>query len=233
MHTLYLVSTPIGNRADISIRALETLWNVDVILCEDTRTTQELLNTYKSRFDRPYPKLLSYNDHNRDRRIPAVLDLLIKGQDVALVSDQGTPILSDPGYGLTKEIYKLNDPKIVVEVIPGANALLPALQLSGFPPDRFFFAGFLPKSDKRRREMIANFPSTTVIIYESPRRIRELLEQTCDVLGPEKKVAICRELTKKHQEALRGSVDDLLGIDLKERVKGEVVVVIDNNPQKG
>ena len=145
MGIVYLVSTPIGNLGDITLRALDTLWSVDTILCEDTRVTQVMLNFYKPKMAKPYPPLMSYTEHNESMRIPHILMQLSAGKNIALVSDRGTPLVSDPGYKLVREVISLSrvNETIGLDVIPGANATLPAILLSGFPPDKFYFAGFL------------------------------------------------------------------------------------------
>ncbi len=227
MATLYLVSTPIGNIKDITIRALEILWSVDLIVCEDTRETQKLLNEYKEKFDSPYPKLLSYNDHNKDKRIPKILEILQSGQDVAFVSDRGTPLLSDPGYKLVKKVIELEDYGLKIEPVPGANAMLPALQLSGFPPDKFFFVGFLPRKESKQIELIKSFPKTTVIFYESPQRLINTLNKLQTLLN-DKPIAVCFELTKMHQKVIRGTISQVVTQLTQNKLKGEITVVLNN-----
>lgn len=215
--------------ADITLRALDTLWAVDLILCEDTRETQNLLNFHKPKMEKPYPKLLSYNDYNRKRRIPFILQMLTQGQNVALVTDRGTPLVSDPGYNLVREVLALSktNENVKLDVIPGASALFPALQLSGFPPDKFYFAGFLPKQRKRRQEILSNLPEVTVILYESPYRVTELLGDIKKVLGDQVEIAVCLELTKKFQTVFRGTVTEVIDQIKTPTFKGEVTVVLD------
>ncbi len=227
MATLYLVSTPIGNIKDISIRALETIWSVDLIVCEDTRETQKLLNQYKDKFDSPYPKLLSYNDHNKEKRIPKILELLKSGQNAAFVSDRGTPLLSDPGYKLVERVIELEGYGLKIESIPGANALLPALQLSGFPPDKFFFVGFLPRKESKQTELIEAFPKTTVVFYESPQRLINTLNKLQTLLN-DKPIAVCFELTKMHQRIVRGTISQATTQLEQDKLKGEITVVLNN-----
>jgi len=234
MSTLYLVSTPIGNLADITIRALEVLFSVDLILCEDTRETKKLLQHYrKEGKGQTVPKLLSYNDHHRDRRIPRVLERLVKGDDVALVTDRGTPLLSDPGYKLVQQVIKLaeTNPSVQIEPIPGANALLPALQLSGLPQDKFCFVGFLPPKVKRRQKVLTGLPRMTVVAYESPRRVLDTLRDLYDVYG-DIDCAVIAELTKVHQRVYRGKVTEVLeGFHQHpNQLKGEFTLVF--NPRK-
>jgi 16S rRNA (cytidine1402-2'-O)-methyltransferase len=227
MGTLFLVSTPIGNLGDISYRAIEVLWKVELILCEDTRKTQKLLEHYKSVQKKGYPPLLSYNDYNRDRRIPDILMRLTRGEDIALVSDRGTPLVSDPGYKLVQAVLEKaqEDLDMQIDSIPGANAILPALQLSGFPPNKFYFIGFLSKKHKARQEQLRQLPSTTVIVYESPFRIVQTLEDIQEVLG-DIPVAVCMELTKLHQKIYRGSAKEVIAKLPQRKIKGEVTLVL-------
>lgn len=228
MGILYLVSTPIGNLADITLRALDVLWSVDTILCEDTRTTQVLLNFYKERMAKPYPPLLSYTEHNEGLRIPHVLMLLSAGKNFALVSDRGTPLISDPGYKLVREVISLSQVNegVQLDVIPGANAALSALLLSGFPPDKYYFVGFLSKSKAQRVKQIESFPTTTVVIYESPKRLLQTVKDIQMILGTVD-IAVCSEMTKLHQKVIRIDSDSNIEDDLKA-VKGEFVIVVNN-----
>lgn len=228
MSCLYLVSTPIGNLKDISLRSLEVLARVEAIICEDTRRTAKLLQAYEEYFTAGRPKLLSYTDHNRHQRIPQVVSILLKGGDAALVSDAGTPILSDPGYKLIQAVLEVSSSggEVAVTSIPGANSLLPALQLSGLPPDRFFFAGFVPRKTAGRKKFYCHLPPTTVVVFESPYRLRKSLADLLKVRG-DVPVAVCRELTKLHEEVLRGGVDEVLQKLSEGKVRGEVTLVID------
>lgn len=219
--TLFVVGTPIGNLKDATDRARETLGRVDVIACEDTRRTGKLLKALEidSR-----ARLLSYFEANERKRIPALLDDLRAGRDVALVSDGGMPAFSDPGYRLIRACI---DAGIEVDVVPGPAAAVAALVVSGLPTDRFAFEGFLPKKAGQRRarlEALAGDPRT-VVVFESPNRLRALLEHAADVLGPDRPAAVVRELTKMHQEIRRGSLKELAE-DTPDEVKGEVTVVI-------
>ena len=235
MGILYLVSTPIGNLEDISLRAASILTSADLILCEDTRRTGRLLEWLrdKSEFSNPgleKPEMISYTDYTRERRMDEILARLAKGQKIALVSDSGTPLLSDPGYKLVQKVIELSsDFDVTVESIPGANAILPALQLSGLPPDKFIFLGFLPRSSKHRKELFNGLKSfslkiKTAICFESPFRLQDSLLDLKDVLG-EVDVAICRELTKMHEEILRGTVSEALAHFEEKGIKGEITLV--------
>lgn len=225
MGTLYLVSTPIGNLEDITIRALKTLYSVDLILCEDTRESGKLLDHYKKEYG-SYPPLLSYNDFNREKRIPEVLLKLQQGQGVALISDRGTPLLSDPGYKLVQAVYEFaeTNPTVTIDAIPGANALLPALQLSGLPPDTFTFVGFLPKKTKKQHELLETLSNTTAVAYESPKRLVSTLT-LLDEHFDEVEVAVALELTKMFQDIQRGSVHELVVYFTNHPAKGEVTIV--------
>ncbi len=213
---IYIVATPIGNLEDITLRALRVLKEVDYILCEDTRRTGILLKHHGIR-----KKMVSFNDHNRDRRLSLVLKDLEKGVDIALVSDAGTPIISDPGYKLIKECIKRG---IEVTSVPGASSVINAIVLSGLPPDKFYFAGFLPrKKGKRKKELefIKELPCTT-ILFESPERIENLMEEL-EVLIPDREVVILREMTKIYEERIAGRPSELKGI---KKPRGEIVVLI-------
>ena len=218
---LFIVATPIGNLDDITFRALSVLKEVKLILCEDTRVTARL----KTHFNILTPSK-SYFEHNEHRRIPEALDLLQSGLDLALVSDAGTPTINDPGFKLIRACH---DSQIEVISIPGACALVAALAASGFPTDRFEFAGFIPtKSGKREKVITAalNTPHTT-IWYESPHRILKTLE-VIESLNPSAMVFIARELTKKHEESIRGVVGTVL-TSLRDRPggpKGEFVLIL-------
>lgn len=224
---LYLVATPIGNLGDISARAAAVLTNADVIACEDTRNTKKLLDllgiTGKS--------LTPYHEHNADRARPRILERLRNGEMIALVSDAGTPLVSDPGYRLVQDCIEQN---IYVTAIPGASAVLTALQLSGLPCHRFLFEGFLPpKTVARKKELavLADIPAT-LIFYESPQRLEETLSDMAAVLGT-RQAAVVRELTKKFEQTVRGTFDELSGYYRKNGwPKGEIVIVVAPAEQK-
>ena len=196
MGILYLVSTPIGNRADISLRALETLKKTEILLCEDTRKTKMLLEFYEI-FG---PQLVSYYEPVEEAKIPQVIEWLKDGKIISLVSNAGTPLISDPGFKLVRECVRQ---KIKVEAIPGASALLAALTISGLPTDKFTFLGFLPKKDGKKEKLLKEIKYTT-IAYESPYRLVKTLEMLNKLMA-EAEVVICRELTKKFEETLRAN----------------------------
>ncbi|NGX40111.1 MAG: Ribosomal RNA small subunit methyltransferase I [Chlamydiae bacterium] len=212
---LYLVSTPIGNLADITLRALETLKAADLILCEDTRTSQVLLKRYSI-----HTPLKSYHKFNEKQLEGEVLSLLKKDKKIALISDAGTPGISDPGGALVKLCQEKNVP---VTVIPGPSAPIAALTLSGMEMDRFQFVGFLPKKEGERTKLLLealHYPGVT-IAFESPNRIHKTLSEIAS-LNPDQEVAIARELTKIYEELVRGRVKDLV----EHPIRGEVVLLI-------
>ena len=217
--TLYLVATPIGNLGDVSARAVETLKSVDVIACEDTRQTGKLLAHYS--ISKP---LVSLHDHNERQRTPQLIEQLKSGQSIALVSDGGTPLVSDPGWLLVR---KAIDAGIAVSWIPGPTALIGGLVLSGLPTERFVFEGFLPaKSGQRRKRLEAlKDEARTVVLYESPHRVVKTLTEIRDVLG-DIQIACARELTKMFEEVRRGSVSELIGHFEQKTPKGEFVIVL-------
>jgi 16S rRNA (cytidine1402-2'-O)-methyltransferase len=217
--TLWLVGTPIGNLGDISGRAREVLARADVLACEDTRRTRALL----THLDIHAPRLVSFFEGNERRRIPEILRLLREGSDVALVSDAGTPAISDPGYLLVAACVEEG---LSVDVVPGPSAAITALMLSGLPTDRFAFEGFLPRTSGGRRKRLAQLPTDprTLVFFESPRRVAALVKDALDVLG-DRRAAIARELTKLHQEVIRGRLSEVA--ERVGEVRGEVVVVIE------
>lgn len=217
---LYVTATPIGHARDITLRALDVLKASDVIAAEDTRVTGKLLAIYG--ISKP---LIAYNDHNAARERPRLLERLREGQRVALVSDAGTPLVSDPGYKLVREAIAEG---IRVEAIPGASALLAALVLAGLPTDRFFFAGFLPHRSGERRSALLKLKAVpaSLVFFEAPQRLAESLADMTDVLGP-REAAIGREMTKLHEEVVRDSLAVLASIfKHAEPPRGEVTVVI-------
>jgi 16S rRNA (cytidine1402-2'-O)-methyltransferase len=220
---LYIVSTPIGNLQDITFRAVETLKNVDLIAAEDTRRTKILLNHYEIK-DK---KMISYNDHNKMRRIPYLIEILKSGKEIALVSDAGTPGISDPGYNL---INAAIDNEITIIPIPGASASLSALVTSGLPTDSFSFKGFLSKKEKKKIDAFNSIKDKTVIFYESPYRINKTLDVLNKTL-PTAKICLAREITKKFEEFLRGTPSEIISKIGERTIKGEIVLVI-NNKQK-
>ena len=219
---LYLVATPIGNLDDISIRALKILAAADLIACEDTRTTRKLLNHYAIKAE-----MLSYNDVNGAARRPELLDRLNRGEVVALVSDAGTPLVSDPGHGLVREAIAA---EIDVISIPGASAALAALVASDCATDQFLFAGFLSSKAEQRRRQLANLreKGQTLIIYEAPNRIAATLAAVAEQFGSQHRVSVARELTKRFESHYRGRVSDVISqLSDLERIRGEIVLVID------
>jgi 16S rRNA (cytidine1402-2'-O)-methyltransferase len=215
---LYIVSTPIGNLKDITLRAIETLNEVDFILCEDTRVTSILLKQYSI-----IKQLISFNAVSEIKKIPAIIERLLNGQSYALVSDSGTPAISDPGIRLVSESIKNG---IQIISIPGATALIAALTVSGLPTDAFIFEGFLPQKKGRQKKLKElSEEERTIVLYESSHRIEKLINELIEYF-PERYVVICRELTKKFEEYWRGYPSELRE-NLKERIiKGEFVVVI-------
>jgi 16S rRNA (cytidine1402-2'-O)-methyltransferase len=217
---LYLVATPIGNLGDITIRALETLAACDAILCEDTRVTAKLLERYGLK--KPMHPL---HDHNENARAQALVSEIQSGKSLALVSDAGTPLVSDPGYRLVQACAEAN---VTVTAVPGASAVLSALQLSGLATDAFTFLGFLPQGDGERRkklDVILQSPNT-IIVYESPHRLCDALRDIA-MIDSSRPIAVARELTKMHEEVQRGTATDVLAsFAARPSVKGECVIVI-------
>lgn len=217
---LYLVATPIGNLGDVTLRALETLAAADILACEDTRVTRILLARYGiSR------RMSAYHEHNAQQAGPKLVEAVLAGKSVALVSDAGTPLVSDPGYRLVEEIVGAGA-KVVP--IPGPSALLAALTASALPSDTFLFAGFLPVKAGRRQARLAELAAVpaTLIFYESPRRIAEALAAMQEVLG-DRPAAVCRELTKAFEEVRRGSLANLAEAYAQEDTpKGEIVICV-------
>lgn len=223
MSTLYIVATPIGNLEDLSSRAIRILKEADLILCEDTRRTKKLLDHYQIK-----TPVLSYHQHSKLKRINEILGFLKDGKNIALVSDAGTPGVSDPGNKLVSEIIKILDNQVKIVPIPGPSALLAAVSISGFPMDKFLFLGFPPTKKKRKKffEEIINsrYP---VIFYESPYRILKTLNEL-GIMSPELKVIVCRELTKKFETVYRGSIPEVVEQLKKEEIRGEFVVIVSN-----
>ena len=219
---LYLVSTPIGNLEDITLRALRLLKEVDIILAEDTRTTSRLLKHYKI-----YNKLKSYHSYNEHRIQQQIISLLNEGSKIALVTDAGTPGISDPGYLIVKACLS-ND--IEIECLPGPTAFVPALIKSGIPTDRFIFEGFLPhkKGRKKRLENLTH-ETKTMVFYESPHRLLKTLNDMLSIFGPERQVSVSRELTKKFEETINGDLSYVVSSFESKKVKGEFVIIIQGN----
>ncbi len=213
--TLYIVATPIGNLNDITLRALETLKSVDLILCEDTRVTKKLLTRFQ--ISKPTE---SYHHHSPESKVKEIIKWLEEGKNLALVTDAGTPGISDPGNKLISALAKYS-----VVPIPGPSALITALSISGFPTNKFHFAGFPPHKNKRQKYFKElGQKKETVVFYESGHRIKKCLKELLDVLGPNRQVIICRELTKMFESIYRGTIKEMNEININE--KGEFVIVI-------
>jgi len=219
--TLYLVATPIGNLADITHRALQVLRDVDLIACEDTRHTRKLLQHYS--ID---TKTVSYHEHNEQQRTSELIELLKQGSSVAVVSDAGTPAISDPGFRLVRAAIEIG---INVVPVPGPSALVSALIAAGLPTDEFFFGGFLPPKSTARRARLSELRSVpgTLIFYEAPHRLAASLKDAYEILG-EREAVIARELTKLHEEIRRGRLSELSKhYSTDEQPRGEIVLLID------
>lgn len=218
--TLYLVATPIGNLDEITYRAINILKEVNYIAAEDTRNTIKLLNHFQIS-----TKLISHHEHNIKQSIPKLINLLLEGNNIALVSDAGYPAISDPGYELVLEAIN-NDINVVP--VSGCNACLDALVVSGIIPQPFLFYGFLDHTEKKKKkelELLKKYHET-IIFYESPHRIKKTLNDMLDILG-NRQIALCRELTKKHEEIIRGYISEV--IEIVNELKGEMVIVLEGN----
>lgn len=217
---LYLVATPIGNLEEITYRAIRILKEVDYIGAEDTRNTVKLLNYYNIK-----TKLISHHEHNIIHSIPKIINLLLEGNNIALVSDAGYPAISDPGFELVKEAIAN---KINVIPISGANACLDALVVSGIVPQPFIFYGFLDHQDKKKKKELENLKKyqETLVLYESPHRIAKTLKLMLEIFG-DREIALCREITKKYEEIIRGKISEVLNII--DELKGEMVIVVSGN----
>ena len=219
---LYLVPTPIGNMGDITRRAIEILREADLIACEDTRRSGRLLSHFEIK-----SKKISFFEHNEMRRVPQILDAIKDGQKVAVISDGGTPGLSDPAYRIVTAAIEAG---ITVEALPGPTAAIPALTASGFPTDRFFFEGYLPLKPgkrKKRLEELREFPHT-MIFYESVHRIVKSLTDIDEIYG-NRRICVGREISKIHEEYMRGTALEILEKLGKDKQKGEFVIVIEGN----
>ena len=222
--TLYIVSTPIGNLEDISYRAVHVLANVDLIAAEDTRTTKILLNHYTIQ-----KQLVSYFSYNETRRIPDLISRLKSGDSIAVVSDAGTPGISDPAFRIIRAAL---DERIPVIAVPGASAFLPALVTSGFPTDRFVYEGFLPIK-KGRSTLLNQLKSEerTIILYESPHRLLKTLNNLLETFG-DRNISVSREITKKFEETFRSKISGAIEHFSAQQIRGEFVLVIEGNQQK-
>lgn len=216
---LYLIPTPIGNLKDITLRALETLKSVDLIACEDTRQSLKLLNHFGIK-----KTLVSYHKHNENGKSEDIIKRLLEGQNIAIISDAGTPGISDPGAVIAKRCIEEN---IEFEVYPGATAITTALVYSGLDTDKFIFVGFLSRENKDRKETMNSLVDRqeTIILYEAPHRIQSTLSFIREVLG-NRRIAVCKELTKLHETILRGTVDECIKYYEANAPRGEYVIVI-------
>ena len=216
---LYLVATPIGNLGDITLRALETLAGVDIIACEDTRVTRRLTERYAISAE-----LKPYHEHNAVMARPKILERLAQGASIALVSDAGTPLISDPGFKLVREVCAAGHTVIAV---PGASSVLTALSVAALPTDRFFFEGFLPAREVSRRTRLAELAriDATLVIFESGSRVQETLADLADIMG-RRDAAICRELTKLHEQVTRAPIEELAKAAATLETRGEFVLVV-------
>ncbi|MFC2131986.1 16S rRNA (cytidine(1402)-2'-O)-methyltransferase [Bacteroidota bacterium] len=222
-NALYIVPTPIGNLDDITIRALKVLSGADIIACEDTRHTGNLLK----KMGIPHKKMESYHEHNESKKTELLISQIKAGKSVALVSDAGSPLISDPGHILVREAVRNN---IDIISLPGASAFVPALSACGFPVNEFIFFGFPPQK-KGRKTFIENLSkyNQTIVLYESPYRILKLLGELYDIFEDNRKICLAREISKIHEEYIRGSISECLDIlNNRDAVKGEFVVVIDS-----
>ena len=224
MGKLYLIPTPVGNMEDITLRALRLLKEVDLVLAEDTRTSAKLLKHYEIT-----TPLLSHHKFNEHATVKMVAESIAAGRNAALVSDAGTPGISDPGFLLVRTCVEAG---IEVETLPGATALIPALVQSGFPCDRFCFEGFLPQKKGRAKQLQSlAAEERTMIFYESPYRVVKCLEQFAEVFGPERRVSVSRELTKKFEQTVRGTGAEVLEHFRTTDPKGEFVIVLAGKPK--
>lgn len=219
MSKLYLIPTPVGNLEDITLRALRLLKEVDVILAEDTRTTAKLLKHYEIT-----TPLLSHHKFNEHQQVDRIAERIERGENIALVSDAGTPGISDPGFLLTRTCVERG---IATECLPGATAFVPALVNSGFPCDRFCFEGFLPQKKGRQKKLTAlKEEPRTMIFYESPFRLVKALEQMSGVFGPNRYACVAREISKMFEEYKRGTLEELTAYYTQHGVKGEIVLIV-------
>ena len=222
MSKLFIIPTPIGNLGDITFRAIDTLKSVDLILAEDTRISQKLLKHYNIE-----NTVESYHMHNEHKKLMSIIEKLNSGVEIALISDAGTPGISDPGFLLTRECIRNN---IEIECLPGATALIPALINSGLPSDKFLFEGFLPaKKGRTKRLNELSQENKTIILYESPHRVLKTLNDLSSCYNEETNISISREITKIHEETFRGTIKESVEYFNKKKLKGEFVIVLSPN----
>ena len=219
MGILYIVPTPVGNMEDMTLRAIRILKEADVVLAEDTRTSGILLNHFQIK-----QHLLSHHKYNEHGTSASVIERLKAGQTVALISDAGTPGISDPGFFLVREAVRSG---IEVQTLPGATAFVPALVSSGLPCDRFCFEGFLPQKKGRQTKLqsLVN-EERTMVFYESPYRVLKTLQQFSEVFGPDRQVSVCREISKVHEESVRGTLAEVIAHFQAHEPRGEFVIVV-------
>lgn len=219
MAKLYVVPTPIGNLDDITIRAIKTLESVDIILCEDTRRSKKLLNHIGVKSN-----LKSHHKFNEHKELEKVIEKIIIGNNVALITDAGTPGISDPGFLIIRSCIAK---KIKVECLPGPTALIPGIVLSGLPMEKFIFEGFLPlKKGRSSKLKVLSFETRTMIFYESPHKLIKTLNDFQSTFGSERKISVSRELTKIYEETKRGSINEIIKIFENKKPKGEFVIVV-------
>jgi 16S rRNA (cytidine1402-2'-O)-methyltransferase len=217
---LFIVPTPIGNMGDITIRAIETLKNSDLILAEDTRHAKKLLSEYKIS-----TKVNSYHLNNEHKKVNDYIELMSSGQKISLITDAGTPCISDPGFLLIREAIKK---EIIITCLPGPTALIPALVLSGLPSENFIFEGFLPRKKGRKTKLLELTQNTrTTIIYESPYRVVKTLKEFLEYLGEDRQISLSREISKIYEETFRGSIVEAVKYFSNKKIKGEFVICID------
>jgi len=219
MGTLFIVPTPVGNMEDMTFRAIRILKEADLVLAEDTRTSGILLKHFEIK-----NHLMSHHKFNEHGTSAAVVERLLAGQNVALISDAGTPGISDPGFFLVREAVRAG---VEVQCLPGATAFVPALVASGLPCDRFAFEGFLPQKKGRQSKLESlRDESRTMIFYESPYRVVKTLQQFADVFGGDRQVSVCREISKIHEESVRGTLTEVLSHFKEHEPKGEIVIIL-------
>ena len=217
---LFIVPTPIGNMGDITVRAIETLKNSDLILAEDTRHAKKLLSEYKIS-----TKVNSYHLNNEHKKVNDYIELMSSCQKISLITDAGTPCISDPGFLLIREAIKK---EIIITCLPGPTALIPALVLSGLPSENFIFEGFLPRKKGRKTKLLELAQNTrTTIIYESPYRVVKTLTEFLEYLGEDRQISLSREISKIYEETFRGSVVEAVKYFSNKKIKGEFVICID------
>ena len=225
MGILYIVPTPVGNMEDMTFRAVRILKEVDLVLAEDTRTSGILLKHYEIK-----NALMSHHKFNEHGTSAGIVNRLLAGENIALISDAGTPGISDPGFFLVREAVRAG---VEVQCLPGATAFVPALVSSGLPCDRFAFEGFLPQKKGRQTKLQSlKDEARTMIFYESPYRLVKTLQQFAEVYGGDRQVSVCREISKVHEESVRGSLDEVIAHFQEKAPKGEIVIILAGNETK-